>query len=166
MCGGTYLVWQRLRVLLSRKTHWPHGVCWISRGRQGCLSGRCAHSTKQKPWQNVDILGKKQTMMRWWTSQQLSSSFSAFRVTLVAHWCATGSCTALSPGARAVLCLTTRVFTQKSAPWCPGLKTFWLAIAKLLSSSTKTALKVETRQKYSHERWCREKDGQIKQHDK
>lgn len=56
------------------------------------------------------------------------------RVTLAVLWCATGSCTVSSPGARAALCLTTRAFTPKSAPCCPGLTTFSPDIAKLSSS--------------------------------
>lgn len=69
--------------------------------------------------------------------------FSARRVTLAVPWFAMGSCTALSPGAKAVLCLATRVFTPRFAPCCPGLKKFWLATAKLSSSSTETALRGE-----------------------
>lgn len=58
------------------------------------------------------------------------------RVTLVVLWCVMGSCKALSPGARAVLSLTTQVSTPKSALCCPGLKIFSPDIARTSSSIT------------------------------
>lgn len=47
--------------------------------------------------------------------------------------CAITSCTVLSPGARAVPCLTTPVFTPKYALFCLGSKIFCLGIARLSS---------------------------------
>lgn len=59
---------------------------------------------------------------------------SVLRVTLVVLWCVMGSSMVSSPGVRAVLSLTARAFTPKSAPCCLGLKIFSPYTAKLSSS--------------------------------
>lgn len=56
------------------------------------------------------------------------------RVTPAVPLCVTTSCMASSPGARAVPCPTTPVFTPKYAFFCLGSKIFCLGIARLSCS--------------------------------
>lgn len=53
----------------------------------------------------------------------------------------------MSPGARAVLSLTTQAFTPKSALCCPGLKIHSPDIARLSSSITELHERGETRER-------------------